>query len=249
MFTLHTLKLKAVMPLAGALLMAASVISCRDDDNTDLETVTEAEAADAIEAAVTTDSNGVAQMAAGATAVAEDEAVYTNSPLINCGQLYTENHNATGAGVTYSYDYSGTHTYQLTCSAQGFAESFAYTYDMDGTYETARMYSDDNATANVAITGLAAGIPDALINGSYVRNGYQESKVRQMRHFNSLITINLDDVVVNKTSRQITGGTASVSMTGTGSAGNTFSYNGTITFNGNQSATLVINGTTYNINL
>jgi hypothetical protein len=249
MITFRTLKFKTVLPFAGVLLLAATMVSCQDEDKNSLSAVTEADAVDAIEASVTAESNGVARMAADASTVAEAEAVYTNSPQLTCGQLYTESHVAAGSSLTYSYDYTGSHSYQLSCTAQGLPDSFAYTYDMDGTYDTPRLYSNDNATADVAITGLSFSTPQAIINGSYVRNGYEESKVRQMRHFNSLITLSLANITINKASQQITGGTASVSMTGTGSGGNSFSYNGAITFNGDQTATLVINGNTYTINL
>lgn len=250
MFTFRTLKQKTVMPLAGVLLMAATAVSCQDEDSNNTgAAVTEAEAADAIEAAVTTESNGVAKMASDAGTVATTEAVYTNSPDVACGQQYSDTHSAIGSGANYSYDYEGSHSYELSCNELGLPDSFAYSYTMAGTYDTPRLYSDDTASADVAITGLSSGTEVAVINGTYTRNGYQESKVRQLRHFNSLITINLAGVSINKTTQQIAGGTASVIITGTGSGGGTFSYDGAITFNGNQTATLVINGNTYTINL
>lgn len=249
MNTFRTLKLKTVLPFAVVLLMAVTIVSCQDDNKDDTSAVTEAEAVDAIGASVTAESNGVAKMSADASTAATDKFVYTNNPSIACGQLYTESHNAVGSGLTYSYNYTGTHSYELTCSAAGLPDSFAYSYDMDGTYDTTRLSSDDNATASVAVTGLGNDNPVAVINGSYVRNGSEVSKVHLMRSFTSLITINLANVSINKTSQQITGGTASVNITGAGSGGATFSYNGAITFNGNQTATLVVNGNTYTINL
>lgn len=233
-----------VVTLLAVLFFA---VSCTKDE--EATTITEADAADAIEASLTTDSNGVAKMASDASMLASTESVYTERPNLNCGQEYTVQYNPVYTGAYYSYDYSGSRTYAMNCATDGTPESLTYTADVDGTYETPRMTSDDNWTGTIDFTQLGSSSDVAVINGSYVRNGYQESKVRQRRSFNSVITINLSDVQINKITRVIAGGTASVSITGAGSGGNSFSYNGSITFNGNSTATLVINGNTYTINL
>lgn len=237
---------RTLLPMG--LILAATMISCSDDENKSTG-VTEADAADAIEASVSSSSNGVAKMVAEASTVADDEDVYTYSPQLECGQQYTVSYNPTYTGTNYSYDYSGTRNYLISCTTLGVPETFTYSASLTGTYETPRMLSDDDSTSSLTVTGLAPSSATATINGTYVRNGYQESKVRLMRHFNSVITINLSNVTLNKLTQTISGGTASVTMTGTGSLGGSFTYNGTITFNGDGTATLVINGTTYTINV
>jgi hypothetical protein len=247
--TLRNFKKALAIPFAGVLLLAGTATSCSDDDNNSTNTVTEADAVDAITASVSAQSNGVAKMALDAGTAATEEEVYTNTPAINCGQLYTEAYNAEESGANYAYDYAGSRSYELACSTSGIPQSFSYAYEMDGTYDTQRMYSSDNATADVSITGLSTSSADAVLNGLYIRTGHQESKVHQMRQFDSVITLNINTLTVNKSSQLITGGTAAVTITGAGSGGNSFSYSGSITFNGNQTATLVLNGNTYTINL
>ncbi|MFP9113000.1 hypothetical protein ACLI1A_03610 [Flavobacterium sp. RHBU_3] len=237
---------RALLPMG--LILAATMISCSDDENTSTG-VTEADAADAIEASVSASSSGMAKMATDASTLAEDEDVYTYAPQLECGQQYTVSYNPTYTGTNYSYDYSGTRNYLISCTGAGVPETFTYSASLEGTYETPRMLSDDNSTSSLTVTGLAPSSSTATINGTYVRNGYQESKVRLMRHFNSVITIDLNNITLNKDTQTISGGTASVSITGNGSLGGSFSYNGTITFNGNGTATLVINGTTYTISV
>lgn len=237
------------MPFAGLLMLAGTIVSCNDDDADTTTAITEAEAVDAIEASLASESNGVAKMATEASTAAAEEEVYTDSPSIDCGQIYTEAFDAAASDGNYSYDYTGARSYQLSCSTTSVPESFSYSYDMDGTYDTPRMYSSDNATANVAITGLSPASSTASVSGNYIRDGHQESKVHQMREFDSVITYNINALTVNKSTQLITGGTAQVTISGAGSMGNSFSYSGTITFNGDQTATLVLNGTTYTINL
>ena len=66
---------------------------------------------------------------------------------------------------------------------------------------------------------------------------------------NNLSTYSLNNIAVSKTTYNIVSGTASVVFNGVSSTGNQYTYDGTITFNGNNTATLVINGNTYTINL
>jgi len=230
---------------ALALLFTAGLIACSDED-TQNTGVTEADVADAIEASLTAESNGVAKMAADVSELAKAQSVYTARPDLACGEFYTVQYHPTYTGPNFSYDYSGTRVYSLFCGNEGTPMSFDYDSQLSGTYETPRMLSDDNATANVSFTNLTGG-NTTNINGSYIRNGSQQSKVRLRRSFSSVIRINLYTVSFDKISREITGGTATVSITGTGV--NTFYYNGSITFNRNNTATLTINGTTYTINL
>ena len=111
------------------------------------------------------------------------------------------------------------------------------------------MYSDDSVVSGLQVTGLAPAQAIAVLNGSYVREGYQESKVHNMNHFSSEVTITVNNLSVNKYTQAITGGTATVVFNGVGSAGGNYSFTGSITFNGNETATLIVNGNSYTINL
>lgn len=235
---------KAVLPVV---MLGIAAVSCnKEDDNT---AATQADAADMIEASVVESSNGVAKLAADANSDASTQRVYTSSPSVNCGQEYSVTYNPVYTGTYYSYNYTGTRTYTLECATDGIPDSLLYTSSITGTYTTPTLMSNDTSMASLTISALGAQNAEALINGSYNRNGYQESRVRQRRSFNSVISLTLQNISVNKSTSKITGGTATVAVTGTGSQGASFTYNGSITFNGNNTATLVINGTTYTINL
>lgn len=247
MLNLHNIK-KSIMPFAAALLLAG-MVSCSDDDNKSTTAeISEADAVDAIDASVASSSNGMAKMASDASSLADVTDVYTDAPTITCGQSYTVNFDAADSLANYSYDYSGTRTYQLDCNGP-LPSVFHYNAALNGTYDTPRMYSLDTSTTQFTITGLSVTAAAAIFNGTYVRNGYQESKVLQQRHFNSVLTYTLTNITVNKSNHHITGGTAAVTFVGAGSGGNSYTYSGAITFNGNSTATLVINGNTYTINL
>ncbi len=235
--------LKVMLPLV---ILGCALVSCnKDDDN---NAATQADAADMVEATVIENSNGFAKLATDANADASAQRIYTTTPAINCGQQYSVTYNPFYTGAYYTYNYTGTRTYTLQCT-DGIPTTLLYTSNIAGTYTTPTIQSNDTSAASLSISNLGAQNATAVINGTYNRNGYQESRVRQRRSFNSVIALTLQNIVVNKTTSKIMGGTAVVSVTGTGSQGASFSYNGTITFNGDNTATLVINGTTYTINL
>jgi hypothetical protein len=56
-------------------------------------------------------------------------------------------------------------------------------------------------------------------------------------------------VTIDRNTRLVTGGTASGTVGGESTTGRGFSYTYTITFLGDQQATVVINGGTYNVDL
>lgn len=235
--------LKVILPLV---VLGSALISCnKDDDNT---AATQADAAEMVEATLVQGSNGFAKLATDANTDASTQRIYTSTPAINCGQEYSVTYNPVYTGAYYSYNYTGTRTYTLQCT-DGAPATLLYTSNITGTYTTPTMQSNDTSAASLSISNLGPQNATAVINGTYNRNGHQESRVRQRRSFNSVIALTLQNIVVNKTTSKITGGTATVLITGIGSQGASFSYNGTITFNGDNTATLVINGTTYTINL
>ncbi|MEO6149056.1 MAG: hypothetical protein ABIN95_13030, partial [Mucilaginibacter sp.] len=77
---------------------------------------------------------------------------------------------------------------------------------------------------------------------TYTRNGTQQSKVRKTRNFTTTTTITTSNLTVDKATRKILSGTASVKVEGTASTGGSFSRNGTITFLGDGKAQLEISG-------
>lgn len=238
---------KASMAVLGIMLLAVA-ISCRDDDAGNLTAITMEDATEAITSSVTSQTNGLAKTMTDASAFATTQAIYTTDSNLECNKEYTGVYNASSSQAAYSYNYSGTRAYTLQCQ-NNLSSAFLYNAALQGTYDTPRMYSDDNSHSTLTVTGLAPAETAAVFNGSYVRNGHQESKVLQRRNFNSVLTYTLNAVTVNKVTQKIQGGTTSVTFAGTGSGGNTYNYNGSITFNGDDTATLILNGTTYTINL
>ncbi|MXN93264.1 hypothetical protein GR160_18710 [Flavobacterium sp. Sd200] len=246
MLNVKTIK-KTALPFCGIMLLALTV-ACNNDDASSLSAITQEDAAEAISASVTSQTNGLAKTMTDASALAATEAVYTTNANLDCNRQYTGSYNAAASQSVYTYNYSGSRNYTLHCLDNEPSE-FQYNTALQGTYDTPRMYSNDSSESALTISGLSPTQTLAVFNGSYVRNGYQESKIRQRRNFNSVLTYTVNAITVNKSTRQIQSGTASVTFAGTGSGGNSYNYSGSITFNTNNTATLTLNGTIYTINL
>lgn len=221
------------------------VTGCKKDDATnpdDIIVLTSNDAADAFASAL-----GESQATSGFTAQVEEVASVAGGGSFGKaagprGTLADTVFTRTRVGL-YSYNYTFRFSY-------GFvnANRFDFSYSMSGTYDTPRMSSSDSASATIQVTNLLTGQAYSFA-GIYNRYGSQTSKVRNRIAFTSTITIAATDLQVDKSTRQISGGTATLSMHGQSSTGSAFAYVATVTFLGNHQATMLMQGKTYALNL
>lgn len=174
----------------------------------------------------------------------------TSDIIINdeCSLIYDDtfviNYEDANVIASYTVDWS----YELTCNNFGIAESVVFASSTDGEYTTQHVTSIDNSMSFFEINGLQPSADELIVNGNYERIGMQEMTIINTRSINSTLIANLSDIVVDKSSSSITSGTASVTLEGT-SQNTSFSFSGNLVFNGNDTATLSINGNSYTLNL
>lgn len=156
--------------------------------------------------------------------------------------------NQQGARVTYKYtvDYQYQFVLESLVPLKG---SVIAKYTVDGNYEGPVISSDDNAEANLTITGIEPSITDFTVNGTYTRNGSQTSKIGDKNSFTSLLSSTLSELKIDKTTHLITTGEGSITFSGSTTNGLAFNFNAKIVFNGKRKATLTLNGKDYTINL
>lgn len=100
----------------------------------------------------------------------------------------------------------------------------------------------------IAAQNLAADNPNLTLNGSLSMGGSYTNKTGSSKGSGSLnYSYTFKSIVVDD-SGDIIGGSATFNTTGTGPNG-VWNYAGAITFLGNNKANIVINGTTYNVDL
>jgi hypothetical protein len=235
---MKTIQLKS----AGFILFVAATLlfSCKKQTDAVADTsMTEEEAAEVITASVSGNAQGFATQTAEINARA-------NTYGATCGYSKDSAISKVNTTGTYTWNYNFNWHWDVVCTA-AVPNKMNANYKMKGTYDTPRMSSNDSATAMLTVGNLVVGT-QYIFNGTYSRDGSQVSKIRNKNSFTSKVVMNLNNLLVSKATGQIASGNASVTITGNTSTGNTFSYTGTITFNGASSATITLgNGNVYNI--
>lgn len=227
------------------MLLMLAAFACSDDKN-ESPAVTNDEAAEMIATSVASSSGGLTVVIDAAAVTTEEN---SGGRVAACG--YSESvdvakESTPGATITYSYDFH--YDYALTCD-NALPTSMAVDVTYSGSLDALRIATANTGAGNLSVETLDETYTYFTINGSYDRTGSFESKIHNMNTSSSVITIDLTDITVDKTNRMITGGTASISITGSVTGKGDFSYSGSIVFKGDKLAELDINGTKYSVNV
>ena len=229
------MKIITFTPLFLSALLTLSLYSCGGEV---LQTISESEAAEVIQSAISSETEGISMQVEDAAEIAE---VYLDS----CGMVYDSTLNKNQTLGIRSFDYTFSWNWQMTCNSLGVPQTFTIGYDADGEYDTPRMSSIDESDGTFLISGLELSAADFIYDGSITREGSQVSKIGNQTSFSSKITFLTKNLTYNKSDEEIASGTVDVTISGTDSNGNSFSYTGDIVFKGGKSAILTIDGTAY----
>lgn len=233
----------------AVILPALVLSSCNkddDDESSSSETaMTEEEAAVIVENSISDSSGGI-----------EEQVYYACNHIVesidtaSCNMYYmtyVSGTNPSGTVVTYDLDYSWSRL--LSCS-NGSPQYFQFEYSGDLVYDAPRMSSDDEVSGYLTFSGLDDSSPTWVVSESYTKSGTQNSKVRANRSFNTNIQITFENITVNKTTYQIESGSGVVMVSGSTNLGLSYTHDGNIVFNGDQTATLTWStGVVYDMNL
>ena len=147
------------------------------------------------------------------------------------------------SSATVKYSYQVVYNYAIVTSSPLKA---VFDYTADGSFSSSSIQSQDSQLSDWNIT-----IQDPThfsLNGTGSDGGSQYAVLDKV-FLQSRIGYTLQNVLVDKMTDMISSGTAQIKISGAGPAGVQFSYSGTMTFSGNHVAVLVLDGTTYNLNL
>ena len=228
-------------------------MSCEKENESGTNAITEEEAADMVAMAL-------AENSAGATSVVETTTTTTDK-VVNEEPLASESGSACGfshdttysvqnkSGMAITFDYSFTYSYNLSCNQYNMPESMSASYTYNGLFDAPRLGSNNTGSGALSISGLEISTTTYTVEGSFMQAGSFQSKVRNKNASNSDIEINFIGLMINKGTYKIEGGTASAVLEGTVPQNGSFKYSCAITFNGDDTATVEINDTTYLIDL
>lgn len=236
---------KNLLLLNLALLTAALTffVSCKKSGEEVAALLSESEAAEIAETAISDRSAGVAMPTIDATQIIE-------SQLDNCNVPGDTSFQKSNSNAYATYNYTFGLEWLLTCNNLGIPQSASVEVNGNGSFSTARWEGSDATTGNLTLTGLSLQEPAYLVNGTYTLTGDLTGDLRRVDPtFDCTTAITLTNLSISKTTYAITGGTGTVAVTATNGQGNTHTLNGTLLFNGNGTATVTVNGHTHTFTL
>ncbi|HWZ02211.1 MAG TPA: hypothetical protein VNX40_01300 [Mucilaginibacter sp.] len=230
-------------------MLLLGAVACRKNSSTlppVNSNVSNAEAASMVAGSVSINSNGVASLAGDATI----DATGIGSLHDVCGTIKSDSisrQSSAGSAVTFSYKLK--YNYTVDCNSSSQPDSLSSTLTYSGSFSGPNLSSSNSGSSVFTVNGLLPTATDFVINGEFKRAGSFSSKVDTTHHGNSNIDIVINSLTILKHSRNIVSGNAAISVTGDVPKKGSFSYTGTLVFNGNGTATLTLNGTVYMIKL
>jgi hypothetical protein len=223
----------AALIIAG---IALNVSSCRKSSiktTPVAPVVTETDAAQFASDAVSPLNGGMADQLSNSTKI------YTSAPLV-CGDLKDSTIVlASAAGATPAYNYAFNWTYVQNCTGS-VPSNISFDFTGHGTYDGTKLSSSDTSNAHLVLTGDGSNY---LVTVNYTRTGAITSKTPGHQFtFHSTLNIQSSNIAIDKTSREIVSGSATVALVSVSASGKTLAFSGTLTFEGGKKASLVVNG-------
>lgn len=226
--------------------MGLVMTSCNSEDDSvnGNQALSEEEAVEIVEASLAQESAGLEEITYSYTQSFQEiaESVECNETITD-GYVLAYNGNLVEADYTFNWEFT------ITCNAFSIPQSAAFSATGDGTYETQNISSEDASAFDANITGLQPSSTVFVYNGDFLRSGSQEVSIGpNTRQVNTDFSCNIQNLTVGKDDFEVDSGNGSFSLIGVGSEG-AFSVQGTIVFNGNNTATVTINGNSYTISI
>ena len=224
----------------AALVLSVTVMACVNDAEGLLE---DDDIAELIE-------NALNSKAGGFDAQLEDMLYLVENYQNQCGQSIDstfEKEKGIGSIATYNYTYTWEGT--VNCDSVNTPQNIDFTYTSNGTYSVPRMTSSDEGTYNMNVNGILPSATHYDITGSYTRVGTQTTKIRNELTFTATLGVTLTDLSIEKTSKDIASGSATFTVTGDTSGGESVSKEGSITYNGDNTVTINLNDKDYTFDL
>ncbi|WP_373497427.1 hypothetical protein [Aquiflexum sp.] len=233
--------LKKFRPTKGLLIIMAALFiqSCQKEETL---TITEEDIADVVTASLESETGGLAYEFSMKTAY-----IFEDSDELSCANTVTMSKTfVKSSGVrTGQFIYN----WEVLKNCSEAVASISWTGNYNGTFETPRLSGTTSGSRNWTISGIETSNNILSLNGTFIRNGSHTSKVRQRRSFVTEISFEFGDIAVNKATKEIQSGVGALQVSINASDGASRKVTGTIAFNGNGSATLLINGKTYIITI
>ncbi|NJM26509.1 MAG: hypothetical protein HC859_14560 [Bacteroidia bacterium] len=242
--------MKIINRILLSTILTGAVVAC-DDDSEKPQAITTEEAAEIMATSVASNSSGVASVFDQSAEVTSDAVGSSSGGRIQeCG--FSQNLSLSGASpigsvVQFSYDFS--YKFLLACNGDDVPTSMKVNLSYSGMFDGPQLTTEHTGTSELTVEGLEAEADNFSMNGYYKRSGSFEWKDDEPKSGSGSVDVTVDDVAVEKATHKLASGTVTVNIEGTVAGKGSYSYTGTVTFDGTATATLNVKGTKFAVNL
>lgn len=232
-------RIKRFLPILVFTMTAFMFTSCDKKDEI-VQALTESDAVEIIETAMQSNSGGLTTNLEDMS----DQLMTAVSTGLLCDSIYMNTISKDHQGIQIQAEYTSDCTHEMTCNNLNVPQTASATILTTSAYSSPRIQSDDNSTFAAQATGLQPSSLLLNISGYFNQEGTQDINLMGQKSVSSTLIIDLDFIEVNKQNYHINAGSSTFSLTGT-TSNDSFSFVGDLVFNGDNSATVTINGTAY----
>lgn len=231
----NTSKNHLFLLFAFAMAVCSVLSSCKKDPEEVIELLSETEAAEIAE-------NALSDRTAGAEMPTVDVAKLIESSLGSCGVPGDTSFQKSKAGPV-SYNYTFDLGWVVNCNGLNIPQNASVTLKGNGSFGTARWDGATQGSGTLTFTGLGLSDPNYIANGTYTAKGDLTGDFRNTDPtLNCTAEIALSGLTISKTTYKVTGGTGTIKITASNAKGQSKTLNGTLVFNADGTATVTING-------
>lgn len=233
------------LKLSFLAILLVGAVACKKTGTSPTH-ITVSEAVDIMAGSLSRNSNGLANMSDDAGVRAQ---IYIDSNF-KCGSTKRDTSTRTsspGSSTTYSYGFG--YSYTLNCNSANMADNVIGKLNYSGTFSNSHISSSNTGNVSFTVAGLTTNATSYVFNGVLVRNGSFTSKTDTTNHGDIHLSVEVHNLMLLKPHRNIVGGNATFTLTGTIPKKGAFSFTGTVVFNTDGTAKITISGTTYTVDL
>jgi hypothetical protein len=164
-----------------------------------------------------------------------------------CGTSFDTTFTKSRQGTYRSFNYEVSYGYEILCT-NSIPDRLEIEMGTNGSRENQRFTSDGETNATYTVSGFGAAA-NYTLNGNLKRTAISTRKIGEQNSWNSTSDLNLSDILINKETGMVQSGTATYTYSGSGTGGNSFEFTASITFGGEGTAIISINGEEYQVDL
>jgi hypothetical protein len=233
------------LQLSFLTILLVGTVACKKNSLLTTQ-MTVSEATDIMAGSLSSNSNGLANIGDDAGLRSQN---YIDSNF-NCGFTKKDTSTRTSApGSSTTYSYGLGYSYTSNCNTAGRPDNVTGNLNYTGMFNNPHLSSSNTGNVSFTVAGFSPTATAYVLNGAFIRSGSFASKTDTTNHGTVHIIIQIQNLKLLKPNRNIVGGNAGFTITGTIPKKGDFSFTGTVVFSTDGTAKVTINGTTYSVDL